>query len=66
MLRGRLPDGDREVIEGLLADPGLGLQPRARLLFSLAHVLDARGEYSRTAVCVREANALTLESRRAE
>jgi tetratricopeptide (TPR) repeat protein len=42
LLRGRLPEEDLEVIERLLAEPGLGAQPRARLLFALAHVLDAR------------------------
>jgi len=66
LLRGKLPDADLEVIERLLADPGLGRQPRARLLFAIAHVLDARREYSRAAACLKEANALTLESRRAE
>ena len=66
LLRGRLPDDGLEVIERLLADPQLGPQPRARLLFALGHVLDARGAYARAAVCLREANALTLESNRSE
>ena len=33
--------------------------PRASLLFGLAHVLDARGDYARAAECLREANALS-------
>ena len=37
-------------------------RPRARLLFGLAHVLDARGDYARAADCLRQANALTLET----
>ena len=66
LLRGKLPDGDLGVIEDLLSDPTLGQVPRARLLFSLAHVLDARGDYTRAAACLKEANASTLHSRRAE
>ena len=56
------PTADRAAIEQRLADPRLRPGPRARLLFGLAHVLDARGEYDRAADCLREANALTLES----
>ena len=41
-------------------------QPRARLLFALAHVLDAGGDYPRAAARLSEANALNLELRRAE
>ncbi len=66
LLRSKLPDDDLGIIEELLSDPELGRQPRARLLFALAHVLDARGEYRRAALCLGEANASTLESRRAE
>jgi len=66
LLRGKLPAEDLTVVEELLSDPGLASQPRARLLFAIAHVLDARGEYARAASCLREANASTLESRRAE
>jgi hypothetical protein len=61
LLRDKLPEADRAAMEGLLADPGLDPGPRARLLFGLAHVLDARGEYDRAAGCLRQANALTLE-----
>ena len=66
LLRSKLPDDDLEAIEGLLSDPELGRQPRARLLFAIAHVLDARREYQRAATCLAEANASTLDSRRAE
>jgi hypothetical protein len=38
----------------------MGSGPRARLLFALGHVLDARGEHARAARCLREANALDL------
>ncbi len=60
LLRGRLPEADLAVLEQRLSDPKLGESPRARLLFALAHVLDDRGEYNRAAVCLREANALSL------
>jgi hypothetical protein len=44
-----------------LNDPELGERPRGRLLFGLAHVLDARGDYARAAECLREANALSVK-----
>ena len=49
LLRGKLPDRDVAAIEKWLADPAQGPEPRGRLLFALAHVLDARGEYDRAA-----------------
>ncbi len=61
LLRGKLPDSDRAALEERLADPTLGDGPRARLLFSLAHVLDGRGDYGRAADCLRQANALAVE-----
>jgi tetratricopeptide (TPR) repeat protein len=61
MLRGRLPEADVAVLEERLADPRLAPGFRARLLFGLAHVLDARNDFSRAADCLRQANALTLE-----
>ena len=64
LLRGKLPDGDRAALEQRLGDPQLGKEPRARLLFGLAHVLDARGEYARAASCLLEANALAAEKAR--
>ncbi len=61
LLRNKLPDADRSILEALLADPQLGQGPRARLLFALAHVLDARGDYASAAEHLRQANALSLE-----
>jgi tetratricopeptide (TPR) repeat protein len=60
LLRNKLPDADRTAMESLLADPALEPAARARLLFGLAHVLDARGEYDRAADCLRQANAFSL------
>jgi tetratricopeptide (TPR) repeat protein len=61
LLRGKLTDQDFAALEQRLTDPQLGQGPRARLLFGLAHVLDARGDYARAAECLREANALSKE-----
>ena len=59
LLRDKLPDEDLAALEARLADTELDQGPRARLLFGLAHALDARGEYARAADCLRQANALT-------
>ena len=64
LLRGKLAETDLAALEQRLADPELGEGPRARLLFGLAHVLDARGDVARAADCLRQANALALESAR--
>jgi tetratricopeptide (TPR) repeat protein len=64
LLRGKLPAADRAALEERLADPELPDAPRARLLFGLAHVLDARGEYPRAAECLACANALALMATR--
>jgi tetratricopeptide (TPR) repeat protein len=61
LLRGKLPEADLDALERRLADPDLPPHPRARLLFGLAHVLDARGDYTRAATYLRESNALSLE-----
>jgi tetratricopeptide (TPR) repeat protein len=61
LLRGKLSDSDLAALEQRLTDETLGEGPRARLLFSLAHVLDARGDFDRAAECLRQANAMTLE-----
>lgn len=61
LLRGKLPEADLAAVEARLSDPGLPPHPRARLLFGLAHVLDARGEYPRAAALLREANAIAHE-----
>ncbi len=66
LLRGRLPDADREVIRGQLADAQLADGPRCALLFGLAQVHDARGEYAAAADCLKQANALALERHRQE
>ena len=60
LLSGKLPDADLAALEQRLADAKLGEGLRARLLFALAHVLDARGDYVRAADCLRQANSLTL------
>jgi hypothetical protein len=61
LLRGNLPAADQAALEERLADANLEDGPRARLLFGLAHVLDAQGDYRRAAELLRQANALTLE-----
>lgn len=60
LLRGELTEEDLAALEERLNDPGLDKRTRPRLLFALAHVLDARGRYDRASECLREANALTL------
>jgi tetratricopeptide (TPR) repeat protein len=65
LLRGKLPEDDLVALERRLTDHELDQGPRARLLFGLAHVLDARGEYGRAADCLREANAISLKVARA-
>jgi tetratricopeptide (TPR) repeat protein len=61
LLRGKLPDADRAALEARLADAQLPPGPQARLLFGLAHVLDARGDHARAADCLRQANALSRD-----
>ena len=60
LLRGKLPDADLAALESGWPTPTWP-RARARLLFGLAHVLDARGDYARAAACLREANAISLE-----
>jgi tetratricopeptide (TPR) repeat protein len=60
LLRGKLPDADLAAVEERLAHPRTGDNPRARLLFALAHVVDAQGDAARAADCLRQANALAL------
>jgi tetratricopeptide (TPR) repeat protein len=64
LLRSKLPDADLAALEERLKDDKLVEGPRARLLFAFAHALDGRGEYARAAECLREGNAVTLESNR--
>lgn len=61
LLRGDLCDDDLAALERRLGEASLPPGPRARLLFGLAHVLDARGDHGRAAACLREANALGKE-----
>jgi hypothetical protein len=61
LLSGKLPESDLAMLEESLNKPQLGEGPRARLLFGLANVLDARAEYDRAAVCSCEANAISLK-----
>lgn len=61
LLRRKLPEDDLIALEQRLADEQLPPGPRARLLFGLAHVLDARCDYPRAAASLRQANAITLE-----
>ena len=74
LLRGKLPETDRDAIRAQLGRAGSGndrsLPPRSPargpMLFGLAHVLDAQGEYAGAADCLEQANALALEQRRTE
>ncbi len=62
LLRGKLPEDDLAALETRLADEKLTPHFRARLLFALAHVLDARQDYARAAQCLEESNALSLKT----
>ncbi len=64
LLRDRLPDADVAELQRHLADPALGPEPRGRLAFALAHVLDARGDYKQAARYLVDANKCTLQSKR--
>ena len=64
LLRSRLPESDLAALEERLKDDKLAESPRARLLFAFAHALDGKGEYARAAECLREGNALTVETNR--
>ena len=63
-MRSKLPEADLAALEERLKDDKLAETPRARLLFALAHALDGKGEFARAAECLREGNALTLETNR--
>ena len=64
LLRGKLPDGERQAARLLVNDPGLTDGPRSTLLFGLAQVEDAGGRYAEAADYLAEANALALKLRR--
>jgi tetratricopeptide (TPR) repeat protein len=62
LLRGALPAPDLDALMSLLDDPKTEGGSRARLLFALGHVLDARGDHPRAAAALRQANAAHLAS----
>ncbi len=64
LLRGKLPDADQAALRRRLDDGALPPGRRSALLFGLAQVHDARGEYADAAACLAEANPLALEERR--
>ena len=57
-LREKLPEADRAALERLSAEPGLPAARRWPMLFGLAQVFDARGEFTRAAEFAANANAL--------
>ncbi len=65
MLRGKLPPADRSMLEQRLAElESVELSAdRGKLLFGLAQVCDATGEYEQAAAHLRRANALALALR---
>jgi tetratricopeptide (TPR) repeat protein len=60
LLGSRLPDADLAEMEKRLDTP-LFDDMRAGLLFALASVMDAKGDYTRAAGYAREANAISLK-----
>jgi tetratricopeptide (TPR) repeat protein len=64
LLRGKLPEAERALLEQRLTAPDLIDSDRVKLLFGLAEVCDAKEEYARAAALLREANALSLSLRR--
>jgi tetratricopeptide (TPR) repeat protein len=64
LLRSKLTEADLAALEERVKDDKLAENPRARLLFALAHALDGKGEYARAAECLRESNALSMETNR--
>jgi tetratricopeptide (TPR) repeat protein len=63
LLRGRLPEADRDRLRFAMYGPTAPMM-RMNLLFALAHVADARGDYAEAAACLEPANALARELRR--
>jgi tetratricopeptide (TPR) repeat protein len=64
LLRDRLPDADRQAVVDLLQTPALADEARLALLFGLAQVLDARGDFREAADCLRQAHSLGLAVKR--
>jgi tetratricopeptide (TPR) repeat protein len=63
LLRGRLPEADRDRLRFDMYGPIAPLV-RLNLLFALAHVADARGEHAEAAACLEPANALARDLRK--
>lgn len=61
LLRGRLPDPERQVMLELLDDPKVRPLGRANLLHGLAQVHDADADYARAADCLQRAKAIQRE-----
>lgn len=59
LLRARLPEADLAALRQVLASD-LSQADRSRLLFAVAQVLDARGDFAGAAAHLQEANALAL------
>jgi tetratricopeptide (TPR) repeat protein len=64
LLRERLPESDRHALLSRLGDPEVQGRQRVNLLFAMAHVQDALGEYATSAALLAQANALALTLRR--
>ena len=72
LLRGKLPAEDKQAMAGYLGRGGDSdartLPPnspaRSQLLYGLAQVLDAQGEYAGAADCLAQANAMARDQRR--
>jgi tetratricopeptide (TPR) repeat protein len=62
LVRGKLPEADRDRLRYAMYGP-TAPNVRLNLLFALAHVADARGEYAEAAACLEPANAMARELR---
>jgi tetratricopeptide (TPR) repeat protein len=60
MKRGKLSEAERAALRERLNDPALDDFNRANLLFGLAQVLDADGDFAQAASSLQQANALAL------
>ncbi len=64
-LKGRLPDADIQAMKNILNRKYLTDESRSLLLFGLAGVLDAQGEYAAAAASLAHANTLQAAARAA-
>ena len=60
LLRGRLPEADRLAIEERLTDPRLNEESQIQLLFALATIQDARGDYRGATQYAARAHGLSV------